>query len=71
MPSGRSFSEVLAHTISWLVSQNYMVASGARPAERVALSDKGLAALNAIPSRLEGTVGAELEGRRKNTLTVE
>ena|SRR5258708_39706665 len=39
---------------------NYIVAAGSHPAERVTLSDKGLAALNAMPSGLQGTVGAEL-----------
>jgi hypothetical protein len=60
LPSGRIFSNVLAHTIAWLVSQNYMVASGSHSAERVVLSDKGLAALNAVPEKLSGSVGSTL-----------
>ena len=42
------------------MSQNYILAAGSHPAERVTLSDKGLAALNAMPSGLGGTVGAQL-----------
>jgi hypothetical protein len=60
LPSGRSFSEVLAHTMSWLAAQNYIIAAGSHPAERVTLTDKGLSALNAMPSGLGGTVGQEL-----------
>jgi hypothetical protein len=51
------FSEMLAYTIAWLSAQNYTLASGAHPAERVTLTDKGLAALNRMPQGLTGTVG--------------
>src|ERR1700739_3360772 len=60
LPSGRTFSEMLAYTIAWLSAQNYTLASGAHPAERVTLTDKGLAALNRMPQGLTGTVGSEL-----------
>jgi hypothetical protein len=60
LPSGRSFSEVMAYTFAWLASQNYIVASGSHPAERVVLSDKGLAALNAVPEKLSGSIGSQL-----------
>lgn len=60
MPSGRTLSEVVAYTISWLNVENYIRASGAHPAERVALTTKGLAALNAVPPGLGRSVGSEL-----------
>jgi hypothetical protein len=67
LPSGRNLSDVMGHTIAWLVHQKYIVSSGSHPAERVVLSDKGLAALNAVPEKLSGSVGSalvkETEGR--------
>ena len=51
---------MLAYTIAWLSAQNYTLASGAHPAERVTLTDKGLAALNRMPQGLTATVGSEL-----------
>jgi hypothetical protein len=60
LPSGRTFNEMLAYTIAWLSAQNYALASGSHPAERVTLTDKGLAALNRMPKGLATTVGSEL-----------
>jgi hypothetical protein len=60
MPSGRTLSEVIAYTISWLNVEKYIRASGAHPAERVGLTTKGLAALNAVPPGLGQSVGSEL-----------
>jgi hypothetical protein len=60
LPSGQSFSTMLAYTLSWLVDQGYVSAPGAHPAERITLSEKGLAALNAIPSGLKQTIGSKL-----------
>ena len=37
LPSGRGFSDVMTYTIAWLNSQNYIVSSGAHPAERVVI----------------------------------
>lgn len=71
LASGRSFSDVLAHTISWLSSEGYIASSGAHPAERVYLTTKGLAALSAVPEGLSATVGTALikvqkEGDRRD-----
>jgi hypothetical protein len=60
LPSGRSFSDMLAYTISWLTAEEYTRAAGGHPAERVTLTSKGLAAMSAIPSGLKQTLGTEL-----------
>jgi hypothetical protein len=61
MPSGKSFSDLLGSTIGWLDNQNYMKSVGGTPIENVILTDKGLAALNAIPQGLSGTtIGSSL-----------
>ncbi|HML07945.1 MAG TPA: hypothetical protein VK430_07445 [Xanthobacteraceae bacterium] len=60
LPSGQTFGTVLAYTQSWLVDQGYVSATGAHPAERVTLSEKGLAAMNAVPSGLKQSIGMEL-----------
>ena len=66
LPSGKKLGELIAYTIAWLNSQNYIFSSGAHPASRVVLTDKGLSAMNAIPSGLKQALGTELaeaEGR--------
>ena len=61
MPSGKNFSDLLGSTIGWLKSQNYIQSYGGTPIENVILTDKGLAALNAVPEGLGGiTVGSSL-----------
>jgi hypothetical protein len=67
LPSGRTFNEILAYTIGWLSSQRYTMSHGAHPAERVTLTDKGLAALNRMPEGLTGTVGSELVKAKSET----
>jgi hypothetical protein len=52
LPSGRSFSEVLAYTTAWLAREGYIMAAGSHPSERVTLATKGLIAMNAVPSGL-------------------
>jgi hypothetical protein len=55
---------MLAHTIGWLNHQGYIASFGSsfglHPAASVMLTDKGLAALNAIPQGLSATVGSSL-----------
>jgi hypothetical protein len=51
---------VLADTVSWLINEDYINASGGHPAENVTLSGKGLAALSAIPEGLKEPVGTKL-----------
>jgi hypothetical protein len=60
LPSGRNFSELLAHTIGWLRVEEYTKAFGSHPAERVILTTKGLMAMSAVPTGLKETVGSEL-----------
>jgi hypothetical protein len=60
LPSGRTFSEVSAYTISWLNVENYINAAGTHPSEQVTLSVRGLAALNAVPQGLGHSIGSEL-----------
>ncbi len=60
LPSGRSFNDLLAHTIGWLRAEEYTKAFGSHPAERVVLTTKGLMAMNAVPAGLKETVGSEL-----------
>jgi hypothetical protein len=67
LPSGRTLNEMMAYTIAWLAAQRYTMSSGAHPAERVTLTDKGLAALNRMPQGLSGTVGSELVKARSET----
>jgi hypothetical protein len=60
LPSGRSFNDVLAHTIGWLNAEGYIRAYGDHPAQRVMLTTKGLAAMNAVPFGLQESLGTEL-----------
>jgi len=60
LPSGRSFSEMLAYTNNWLAFEGYIHVSGSHPAERVTLTEKGLAAMKAVPAGLKDSLGSEL-----------
>jgi hypothetical protein len=60
LPSGRSFDKALAFTIGWLTAEEYIRAYGAHPSQNVMLTTKGLAATNAVPSGLKGSLGIEL-----------
>jgi hypothetical protein len=60
LPSGRSFNDMLAGTIGWLKAEGFTKVYGAHPAERVLLTEKGLAAMNAVPSGLKESLGTEL-----------
>ena len=51
---------MVAHTIGWLNREGYISAYGSHPAERVVLTTKGLAAMNATPVELNRSVGTEL-----------
>jgi hypothetical protein len=64
LPSEKNFSEMLAHTIGWLNHQGYIASFGGHPAAWVMLTEKGLAALNAIPHGLSVTVGSSLGSQR-------
>jgi hypothetical protein len=65
LPSGRSFSQILAFTLSWLHDENYI--SGSNHPEhaswqKLVLSEKGLRAMNAVPPSIGETVGSHLVG---------
>ena len=60
LPSGRTFNDVFAHTMAWLLTEGYTDSRGASPRQRVVLATKGLQAMNAVPSGLTNTVGEEI-----------
>jgi len=63
LPSGRSFSQILVFTLSWLQDEGYIsplnVATYASW-QKLVLSEKGLRALNAVPPSLGEPVGSHL-----------
>jgi hypothetical protein len=46
--SGRPFTEVFAHSLNWLSEEGYVRSAGLLPHEKITLTHKGLAALNAV-----------------------
>jgi hypothetical protein len=60
LPSGRPFSEVLASSLNWLTEEGYIRSRGPGSYEEVALTQKALAALNAVPQGLSASVGTSL-----------
>jgi hypothetical protein len=60
LPSGRSFAEMMSFTNNWLASEGYIRALGFHAAERVMLTEKGLAAMKVIPDGLKNPLGSEL-----------
>jgi hypothetical protein len=60
MESGRTFGEVLAYTVGWLASEEFIHPYGAHPRQRVVLTAKALAAMNAVPEKLGRPLGSEI-----------
>ena len=60
LQSGRPFTEVFAHSLTWLSDEGYVRSAGPLPHEKVTLTQKGLAALNAVPQGLSATIGSSL-----------
>jgi hypothetical protein len=60
LQSGRPFTEVFAHSLTWLSNEGYVRSAGPLPYEKVTLTTKGLAALNAVPQGLSATIGSTL-----------
>jgi hypothetical protein len=60
LSSGRSFSEMMMYTNNWLSHEGYIRFFGSHPAEKVMLTEKGLAAMKAVPTGLTDSLGAEL-----------
>jgi hypothetical protein len=54
LESGRMFKEVFAATLQWLMQEGFIDSSGHVPGQRVCLTTKALAALNAMPANLNG-----------------
>jgi hypothetical protein len=60
LPSGRGVNDMLSHTIGWLKEAWYIVHYGNQIAEGTVLTEKGLVAMNVVPSGLKHSVGDEL-----------
>jgi hypothetical protein len=60
LPSGRKFDDVVRHSVGWLADEGYIRAGGLTPYDGVILTQKGLAALNAVPQGLSASVGTSL-----------
>jgi hypothetical protein len=60
LQSGRQFTEVFAHSLNWLSNEGYVRSAGPLAYEKVTLTTKGLAVLNAVPQGLSVTVGTTL-----------
>jgi hypothetical protein len=69
MPSGRTFNDVFAHTLSWLVHEKYIYSNGVHPRERAQLTDKALTAMNVVPPSLGRSRGSELIDATKQAST--
>ena len=65
MESGRTFGDVLAHTVGWLASEGFIHPFGVHPRERVLLTTKALAAMNAVPEKLGQSIGSQLADAAK------
>lgn len=60
LESGRTVGDVLAHTVGWLASEEFIRSFGAHPRQRVLLTTKALAAMNAIPEKLDRPIGSQI-----------
>jgi hypothetical protein len=60
LQSGRPFTDVFVHSLSWLSNEGYVRSAGLLPYEQVTLTTKGLTALNAVPQGLSTTIGSTL-----------
>ena len=54
MESGRTFKEMFGATLQWLNEEGFVDSAGITPRERVRLTTKALAVLNAMPPNLGG-----------------
>lgn len=50
LESGRTFRAVAAHTLRWLMDNDYIRAAGVLPRDRVSITDKGLVAMRTKPT---------------------
>ena len=65
LESGRTFGEVLAYTVGWLASEDFIRSFGAHPRQRVMLTTKALAAMNAVPEKLDQSLGSQITDAAK------
>jgi hypothetical protein len=60
MPSGRTFNEVLHHTVQWLTSEDFIRSGHPLPLERLVLTAKAIAVMNIVPPSLSQPLGSQL-----------
>ena len=60
LESGRTFGELLAYTAAWLALEGFTHPSGPHSRSRVCLTTKALAAINAVPEKLNQSLGSQL-----------
>jgi hypothetical protein len=60
LESGRTFGVVLSLTAGWLASEGFIHAFGDHARSRVCLTAKALAAMNAVPEKLDASFGIQI-----------
>ncbi|TAJ41398.1 MAG: hypothetical protein EPO55_05545 [Reyranella sp.] len=70
LESGRVFQVVAAHTLKWLMDNDYVRAAGVLPRDRVSITDKGLAGMRA-KSGTGISFGEEIEQKSTGANTSE
>jgi hypothetical protein len=60
LPSGSKYSELLWHTAVWLRDEGYIQSRGKTVLERVVLTSKALAVMNATPAGIGRNLGDKL-----------
>jgi hypothetical protein len=72
LESGRMFKEMFAGTLQWLVQEDFISSTGVSPRQRAGLTTKALAALNAMPSNLNGkSIGESINNTKGDAATNE
>jgi hypothetical protein len=69
MSSGRTFYEVLSHTVQWLTNEDFIRSGHPVPFERLVLTAKGLSIMNAVPESLSRSLGSEIADATKEAST--
>jgi hypothetical protein len=71
LESGRMFKEMFGATLQWLNEEGFVDSSGLTPRERIRLTTKALAVLNAMPPNLGGKSIGDSIADAKNADTPE
>jgi hypothetical protein len=66
LTSGRAVSDVVAHTILWLIKEDYIQSAGLFPGERATLTEKGMRVMSFIPNGLSEYLGEKLVAETSN-----